>query len=149
LHFNRLTAQAPGDEPIGLELRSELVPMPYGKLLSGPVGYMHMDGCLFNAVEAAALRAASRALSKPARSVGSSTWAGTAAVQLFQVSRLLVKQGRFVSRVRHDQAQRPLVVLIGPRSVSGAESFAGPMQAYGRATLVGEQTAADAGLCGR
>jgi hypothetical protein len=172
LHFNRLTAQAPGDEPIGLELRSELVPMPYGKLLSGPVGYMHMDGCLFNAVEAAALRAASRALSKPARSVGSSTWAGTAAVQLFQVSRLLVKHGRFVSRVRHDEAhlpagtvlpqrqdidldgtalsfQRPLVVLIGPRSVSGAESFAGPMQAYGRATLVGEQTAADAGLCGR
>ena len=41
--------------------------------------------------------------------------------------------------------QRPLVVLIGPGSISGAESFAGPMQAHGRATLVGERTA---GICG-
>jgi len=41
--------------------------------------------------------------------------------------------------------QRPLVVLIGPGSISGAESFAGPMQAYGRATLVGERSA---GMCG-
>jgi hypothetical protein len=90
--------------------------MPYGKLLSGPVGYMHMDGCLFNAVEAAALRAASRALSKPARSVGSSTWAGTAAVQLFQVSRLLVKHGRFVSRVRHDEAHLPAGTVLPQRA---------------------------------
>ena len=37
------------------------------------------------------------------------------------------------------------MVLIGPGSISGAESFAGPMQAYRRATLVGERTA---GLCG-
>ena len=42
--------------------------------------------------------------------------------------------------------QRPLVVLIGPGSVSGAESFHGPMQAYGRATLVGERTAGGCGL---
>jgi carboxyl-terminal processing protease len=42
--------------------------------------------------------------------------------------------------------QRPVVVLIGPGSVSGAESFAGPMQAYGRATLVGERTAGGCGL---
>jgi hypothetical protein len=41
--------------------------------------------------------------------------------------------------------QRPLVGLIGPGRISGAESFAGPMQAYRRATLVGERTA---GLCG-
>jgi C-terminal processing protease CtpA/Prc len=41
--------------------------------------------------------------------------------------------------------QRPLVVLIGPGSISGAESFAGPLQALGRATLIGERTA---GLCG-
>ena len=50
-----------------------------------------------------------------------------------------------ISTARRYPFQRPLVVLIGPGSISGAESFAGPMQAYGRATLVGEQTA---GLCG-
>jgi C-terminal processing protease CtpA/Prc len=87
---------------------------------------------------------------------------------LFQLSRLLVNEGRLFSRQRHDEVhlpdgtvlakredvyldgtalpfQRPLVVLIGPGSISGAESFAGPLQAYRRATLVGEQTA---GLCG-
>ena len=42
--------------------------------------------------------------------------------------------------------QRPLVILIGPGSISGAESFAGPMQAYRRATLVGERTAGACGL---
>jgi C-terminal processing protease CtpA/Prc len=41
--------------------------------------------------------------------------------------------------------QRPMVVLIGPGSISGAESFAGPMRAHRRATLVGERTA---GVCG-
>jgi C-terminal processing protease CtpA/Prc len=41
--------------------------------------------------------------------------------------------------------QRPLVVLIGPGSISGAESCAGPLRALGRATLVGERTA---GACG-
>ena len=46
---NRFTVQAPGDESIGLELRSELVPMPFGKLLPGPFGYLRMDGFLFNA----------------------------------------------------------------------------------------------------
>src|SRR6266511_1062200 len=41
--------------------------------------------------------------------------------------------------------QRPLDVPTGPGSMSGAESFAGPLQTLGRATLVGEQTG---GLCG-
>jgi C-terminal processing protease CtpA/Prc len=38
------------------------------------------------------------------------------------------------------------VILIGPGSISGAESFSGPMQGYGRATLVGETTAGACGL---
>jgi hypothetical protein len=64
-------------------------------------------------------------------------------------SRLLVNEGRLFSRQRHDEVhlpdgtvlpvrqdvyrdgtalpfQRPLVVLIGPGSISRAESFAGP-----------------------
>ncbi len=41
--------------------------------------------------------------------------------------------------------QESLADRIGPGSMSGAESFAGPLQATGRATLVGERTA---GLCG-
>ena len=83
-------------------------------------------------------------------------------------SRLLVDRGHLFARLRHDAArfpdgtvhpqredidadgsalpfQRPLVILVGPGSLSGAESFAGPLQALGRATLVGERTA---GLCG-
>jgi C-terminal processing protease CtpA/Prc len=79
-----------------------------------------------------------------------------------------VDRGRLFSRQRHNEVhlpggrvlaarqdidadgtalpfQRPLAVLIGPGSISGAESFAGPMRALGRATLVGERTA---GLCG-
>jgi carboxyl-terminal processing protease len=81
------------------------------------------------------------------------------------LSRLLVGRGRLFSRLRHNEGgfadgmlrqdieadgtampvQRPMVALIGPGSISGAESFAGPLQALGRATLVGERTA---GLCG-
>ncbi len=85
------------------------------------------------------------------------------------VSRLLVSHGRVFSRLRQNDVtlsdgrlaakredidadgtalpfQRPAVILIGPGSLSGAESFAGPMQTHRRATLVGERTA---GLCGR
>jgi C-terminal processing protease CtpA/Prc len=36
--------------------------------------------------------------------------------------------------------QRPLAILIGPGSSSGAELCAGALQALGRATLIGEQT---------
>jgi C-terminal processing protease CtpA/Prc len=83
-------------------------------------------------------------------------------------SRLLVDRGRLFARLRHDTArfpdgtvhprredidadgsalpfQRPLVILVGPGSLSGAESLAGPLQVLGRAALVGERTA---GLCG-
>jgi C-terminal processing protease CtpA/Prc len=42
--------------------------------------------------------------------------------------------------------QRPLVILIGPGSISGAESFAAPMLAYRRATLGAERTAGACGL---
>jgi carboxyl-terminal processing protease len=83
-------------------------------------------------------------------------------------SQLLVDRAHLFARLRHNEArfpdgslhpmrenidangtalpfQRPLVVLVGPGSISGAESFAGPLQAVGRAALVGERTA---GLCG-
>jgi C-terminal processing protease CtpA/Prc len=166
---NRLAVQAPGAESIGLELRSELVPMPYEKLLPGPFGYLRMDGFLFNPIEAEALRAALEGFEQ-AGALGwviDMRWNGGG--PSLQLSRLLVSQGRLFSRVRHNEAhlpdgamlpqrqdidldgtalpfQRPVVVLIGPGSVSGAESFAGPMQAYGRATLVGERTAGGCGL---
>jgi C-terminal processing protease CtpA/Prc len=85
-----------------------------------------------------------------------------------RLSRLLVDRGHLFARLRQNAArfsdgtehparedidadgsalpfQRPLAVLVGPGSLSGAESFAGPLQALGRATLVGERTG---GLCG-
>jgi carboxyl-terminal processing protease len=43
-------------------------------------------------------------------------------------------------RGRPLETQRPMVVLVGPRSTSGAEFLAGALQVHGRATLVGEQT---------
>jgi len=143
--------------------------MPSTKLLPGPFGYLRMDGFLLNAVETAALRAALLGFER----VGARGWiidmrwnGGGPSIQL---SRLLVNQGRLFSRVRHNDVQmpdgtllpmrqdidfdgtalpfqRPLVVLIGPGSVSAAESFAGPMQAHGRAILVGERTAGGCGL---
>jgi C-terminal processing protease CtpA/Prc len=164
-----LTVRAPGGESIGLELRSDLVPMPSTKLLPGPFGFLRMDGFLFNDAEAAALRAALVGFEQ-AGALGwiiDMRWNGGG--PSIQLSRLLVNQGRLFSRLRHNDVnlpdgtvlpmrqdidldgtalpfQRPLVVLIGPGSVSGAESFAGPMQAHGRATLVGERTAGGCGL---
>jgi carboxyl-terminal processing protease len=164
-----LTVRAPGGESIGLELRSDLVPMPSTKLLPGPFGFLRMDGFLFNDAEAAALRAALVGFEQ-AGALGwiiDMRWNGGG--PSIQLSRLLVNQGRLFSRLRHNEVhlpdgtvlpmrqdidldgtalpfQRPLVVLIGPGSVSGAESFAGPMQAHGRATLVGERTAGGCGL---
>jgi hypothetical protein len=40
---NMLTVCAPGGESTSLELRSDLVPMPFTKLLPGPFGYLRMD----------------------------------------------------------------------------------------------------------
>ncbi len=166
---NMVTVQAPGGASIGLEMRSDLVPMPFTKVLPGPFGYLRMDGFLFNAVEGAALRAALEGF-EHAGALGwiiDVRWNGGG--PSIQLSRLLVNQGRLFSRLRHNEVrlsdgtalavrqdidldgtalpfQRPLVILIGPGSVSGAESFAGPMQAHGRATLVGERTAGGCGL---
>jgi C-terminal processing protease CtpA/Prc len=166
---NSLTVGAAGGESSDLELRSDLVPMPFTKVLPGPFGYLRMDGFLFNAAEGAALRAALEGF-EHAGALGwivDVRWNGGG--PSIQLSRLLVNQGRLFSRLRHNEVhlsdgtllpkrqdidldgtalpfQRPLVILIGPGSVSGAESFAGPMQAHGRATLVGEQTAGGCGF---
>jgi C-terminal processing protease CtpA/Prc len=165
---NRLSVRTPGQNSLELELRSELVPMPFTTLLPGPLGLLRMDGFSSSETEMAALRAALLGFEQ-AKALGwviDMRWSGGG--PSVQLSRLLVNEGRLFSRQRHDEVhlpdgtvlakrqdvyldgtalpfQRPLVVLIGPGSISGAESFAGPMRAYRRATLVGEQTA---GLCG-
>jgi carboxyl-terminal processing protease len=136
-------------------------------VLPGPVGLLRVDGFAFTPEETAELRAALTAFEE----AGARGWivdvrwcGGGVSIGL---SRLLVDRGRLFARVRHDVVdrpdlriparedidadgsalpfQRPLVVLTGPGSISGAESFAGPLQALGRARLVGERTA---GLCG-
>jgi len=165
---NRLSVRTPGQNSLELELRSELVPMPFTTLLPGPLGLLRMDGISSSETEMAALRAALLGFEQ-AKALGwviDMRWSGGGAS--VQLSQLLVNQGRLFSRQRHDEVhlpdgtvlpmrqdvdfdgtalsfQRPLVVLIGPGSISGAESFAGPMRAYRRATLVGERTA---GVCG-
>lgn len=164
----RLSVRAPGRESVDVELRSDLVPMPFTQVLPGPFGLLRMDGFSASAAETAALRAALIGFEQ-AGALGwiiDMRWNGGG--PSIELSRLLVNEGRLFSRRRHNEVhlpdgtvlpmrqdidldgtalpfQRALVVLIGPGSVSGAESFAGPMQAYGRATLVGERTA---GLCG-
>jgi C-terminal processing protease CtpA/Prc len=166
---NQLTLRAQGGASIDLELRSDLLPMPFTQLLPGPFGFLRMDGFLFNAAEVAALRAVLEGF-EHAGALGwivDMRWNGGG--PSIQLSRLLVNHGRLFSRLRHNELrlsdgtllpmrqdidldgtalpfQRPLVILIGPGSVSGAESFAGPMQAHGRATLVGERTAGGCGL---
>lgn len=166
---NMLAMRTPGGESIDLELQSDLVPMPITKLLPGPVGFLRMDGFSFTAAETGALRTALVGFEE-AGAVGwivDMRWNGGG--PSIQLSRLLVNQGHLFSRLRHNEVQlsdgrllrmredieldgtalpfqRPLVVLIGPGSISGAESFAGPMKAHGRATLVGERTAGACGL---
>jgi len=128
-----------------------------------------MDGFAATDLEAAALRVALEGFEQ----AGARGWivdmrwnGGGPSIQL---SRLLIDKGRLFSRIRFNEVhlpdgtllpkrqdidfdatalpiQRPLVILIGPGSISGAESFAGPMQAYGRAKLVGERTAGACGL---
>jgi C-terminal processing protease CtpA/Prc len=166
---NVLTVATPGEESIDLELQSDLVPMPFTNLLSGPFGLLRIDGFTSSAAEAAALRSAFMGFEQ-AGALGwiiDMRWNGGG--PSIQLSRLLVNQGRLFARLRHNDVhlpdgtllpirqdidldgtalpfQRPVAVLIGPGSISGAESFAGPMQAYGRATLVGERTAGACGL---
>jgi carboxyl-terminal processing protease len=168
LAVNRLSVRTAGRESVDLELRSELVPMPFTTLLPSGVGLLRLDGFSSSDTETAALRAAFVGFEQ-ANALGwviDMRWSGGGAS--VQLSRLLVNQGRLFSRQRHDEVhlpdgtvlpmrqdvdfdgtalsfQRPLVVLIGPGSISGAESFAGPMRAHRRATLVGERTA---GVCG-
>lgn len=165
---NALTLRSPGGRTVEVELRPDVLPMPVTDVLPGPFGLLRMDGFTFSATETQALRAALTSFEQ----AGARGWiidmrwnrgGGSA-----HITRLLIDRGRLFSRQRHDEArlpdgtllplrvdidadgtavpfQRPLVVLIGPGSISGAESLAGPLQAYGRATLVGERTA---GLCG-
>jgi C-terminal processing protease CtpA/Prc len=142
--------------------------MPFTTLLPGPIGLLRMDGFSSSATETAALRAALLDFEQ-AKAHGwviDMRWSGGG--PSVHLSRLLVNEGRVFSRQRHDEVHLPdgtvlpvrqdvdldgtalpfqhaLVGLIGPGSISGAELFAGPMQAYRRATLVGERTA---GLCG-
>jgi C-terminal processing protease CtpA/Prc len=55
---NRLSVRTPGQNSLELELRSELVPMPFTTLLPGPLGLLRMDGFSSSETEMAALRAA-------------------------------------------------------------------------------------------
>jgi C-terminal processing protease CtpA/Prc len=155
---------AGGDRRV-LEVRGDRTPRITSTVLPGPVGLLRVDGFAFTDEETAAFRTVFASF----ENAGAANWivdvrwcGGGVSIGL---SRLLVDRGRLFSRVRHEEGgfpegmlrqdveadgtampfQRPLVVLIGPGSISGAESFAGPLQALGRATLVGERTA---GLCG-
>jgi predicted ATPase len=151
-----------------VEARGAPAPRISTTLLPGPVGLLRIDGFAATDEETAELRAALESFER----AGARGWivdvrwcGGGFSIPL---SRLLVDRGRLFSRQRHNEVhlpggrvlaarqdidadgtalpfQRPLAVLIGPGSISGAESFAGPMRALGRATLVGERTA---GLCG-
>ena len=150
-----------------LAVRGDASPRISARILPGPFGLLRADGFAGTDEDTAAFGAAFADF----EAAGARGWivdvrwcGGGVSIGL---SRLLVARGRLFSRVRHNEArlpdgtipiredidadgsalrfQRPLVVLIGPGSVSGAESLAGPLQALGRATLVGERTA---GLCG-
>jgi carboxyl-terminal processing protease len=166
---NVLKVSAADGQSIDLELQSELVSMPYTQMLPGQIGFLRMDGFAASDRESAALRGAFETFEQ----AGARGWivdmrwnGGGPSIQL---SRLLIDRGRLFSRIRHNEVrlpdgtllpmrqdidfddtalpfQRPLVILIGPGSISGAESFSGPMQGYGRATLVGETTAGACGL---
>jgi len=165
---NTLTVRAAGGETAAVELPSDPLPPISTAILPGPFGLLRIDGFTMSVEETDGLRAALASFQQ----AGALGWiidmrwnGGGVSIQL---SRLLVDRGRLFSRQRHAEArlpdgtvlvmredieadgtalpfQRPLVVLIGPGSTSGAESFAGPLQAFGRATLVGERTA---GWCG-
>ena len=104
---NVLTVCAPGSHSMGLELRSQLVSMPYTELLPGPYGLLRMDGFATSDAEAAALRAALEGFER----AGARGWiidmrwnGGGPSIQL---SRLLIDKGRLFSRIRHNQVRLP------------------------------------------
>jgi carboxyl-terminal processing protease len=165
---NELTVRHADGRTAAVELRAEPSPLISSQLLPGPFGRLRIDGFAATDEATAELGAALESFEQ----AGARGWivdvrwcGGGFSVQF---SRLLVDKGHLFARLRHDEArfpdgslhpvredldadgtalpfQRRLVVLVGPGSISGAESFAGPLQALGRARLVGERTA---GLCG-
>jgi carboxyl-terminal processing protease len=165
---NALVIQSPNGDTQLIELRGESTPLIITDVLPGPIGYLRIDGFRYTDEEAASFRAVLTSFEE-AGALGwiiDVRWCG-GGVSL-GLSRLLVHRGRIFSRQRHNEVsppdgttypmredhdadetalpfQRPLVILIGPGSISGAESFAGPLRDLGRATLVGERTA---GVCG-
>jgi carboxyl-terminal processing protease len=168
---NEVVVQAPGASTTTIHLCAELSPRLSNTLLpgpTGPIGLLRIDGFAATDEEMAELRAALTSFEDAgARGwIVDVRWCGGGYSGRF--SQMLVDHGLLFARVRHNEArfsdgsvhpmreeitangtalpfQRPLVILVGPGSISGAESFAGPLQALGRATLVGERTA---GLCG-
>lgn len=165
---NALTVGDADGRTIAITLHGAMMPWFSSRLLLGPVGLLRIDGFAASDAEAAALREALLGFERAgARGwIVDLRWCGGGFAIRF--TRLLVERGHLFARLRHDTArfsdgsthpareaidadgtalpvQRPLVILIGPGSISGAESCAGPLQALGRATLVGERTA---GLCG-
>lgn len=165
---NRLTVRDRGGGTRLVEASGAPAPRISTALLPGPVGLLRIDGFAATDEETAELRAALESFERAgARGwIVDVRWCGGGYSARF--SRLLVDRGHLFARLRHDAVrfpdgtdhpmredinadgsalpvQRPLAILVGPGSLSGAESFAGPLQALGRATLVGERTA---GLCG-
>ncbi|MBI3970432.1 MAG: PDZ domain-containing protein [Chloroflexi bacterium] len=144
-----------------------LSPPPITRILPGSIGLLRLDGFGANATEQVRNALTSFERSGVRGWIFDMRW--NSGGESIGVSRLLVSHGRLFSRLRHNDTtlsdgrhvpmredidadgaalpfQRPAVILIGPGSLSGAESFAGPMQTHRRATLVGERTG---GLCGR
>jgi carboxyl-terminal processing protease len=165
---NEVVVQTLDGGTTAIEVRADLAPRLSTRLLPGPIGLIRIDGFAATDEEVAELRAALTSFEE-ARAEGwivDVRWCGGGYSGRF--GQMLVGQGLLFARLRHNEArfsdgslhpvreeikangnalpcQRPLVVLVGRGSISGAESFAGPLQALGRATLVGERTA---GLCG-
>jgi len=165
---NTVAVRDAADRTLVVELRGDLLPWFSSRILPGPIGLLRIDGFAASDEETAALvetllgfeRAGARGWIIDVRWCG-----GGSSIRL---SRLLVEGGPLFTRLRHNATrfadgslhparqdidadgtalpvQRPLVILVGPGSISGAESFAGPLRACGRATLLGEQMA---GMCG-
>ena len=164
---NTLGVQAPGGKAVAVDLHAEPVPTLISEILPGPFGMVRWDSFgRPDVVEQVRAALTSFEQASVRGWIIDMRW-NTGGVSS-EVSRLLLDRGRVFSRLRHNEVrladgaliamredidangtalpfQRPLIILTGPGSMSGAESFAGPLQARGRATLVGERTA---GLCG-